>query len=218
MELNKYIDHTLLKPESSRKQIKKLCDEAIKFNFKSVCINPYWVSYAKELLKSSDVIVCTVIGFPLGANTTGLKAFETRQAIENGADEIDMVINVGLLKNKEFDLVEKDIKEVVNSAKGKCVKVIIETCLLEKDEIIDACKIIERAGADFVKTSTGFNSGGATVEDIELIKSVVGDRLFIKASGGIRDLNTAEKMIDAGALRLGVSAGVDIMMEFKNEH
>ncbi|SHG95855.1 deoxyribose-phosphate aldolase [Anaerosphaera aminiphila DSM 21120] len=218
MEINRVIDHTLLKPEASRVQIKKLCEEALKYNFKSVCINPYWVSYAKEILKNTEVLVCTVVGFPLGANTTALKAFETNEAVKNGADEIDMVINIGLLKNGELNLVKSDISEVVKAAQGKCVKVILETCLLSNTEIISACEISERAGANFVKTSTGFNVLGAKIEDVKLMKNTVGNKLEVKASGGIRDLKTAREMLDAGATRLGVSAGVQIMEELKNEY
>lgn len=218
MEINRVIDHTLLKPEASRVQIKKLCEEALKYNFKSVCINPYWVSYAKEILKNTEVLVCTVVGFPLGSNTTALKAFETDEAVKNGADEIDMVINIGLLKNGELNLVESDISEVVKAAKDKCVKVILETCLLSNSEIISACEISERAGANFVKTSTGFNVSGAKIEDVKLMKNTVGNKLEVKASGGIRDLKTAREMLNAGATRLGVSAGVQIMEELKNEY
>lgn len=218
MEINRVIDHTLLKPEASRVQIKRLCEEALKYNFKSVCINPYWVSYAKEILKNTEVLVCTVVGFPLGSNTTALKAFETDEAVKNGADEIDMVINIGLLKNGELNLVESDISEVVKAAKDKCVKVILETCLLSNSEIISACEISERAGANFVKTSTGFNLSGAKIEDVKLMKNTVGNKLEVKASGGIRDLKTAREMLNAGATRLGVSAGVQIMEELKNEY
>ena len=218
MQINRMIDHTLLKPESTREQIKKICDEALEYNFKSVCVNPYWVSYASELLKSNEVGVCTVIGFPLGANTTSLKAFETREAVENGASEIDMVINVGLLKAKEYDLVEKDIKEVVKAADGKLVKVILETCLLTDEEIIKACELSKKAGADFVKTSTGFNSAGATAEAVKIMRETVGDEMGVKASGGIRDLKKAMEMIDNGASRLGVSAGIAIIKEYNNEN
>ena len=218
MELNRMIDHTLLKPESTREQIKKLCEEALEYNFKSVCVNPYWVSYAAEILKGSEVEVCTVIGFPLGANTTSLKAFETAEAVENGAGEIDMVINVGLLKGKEYDLFEKDIKAVVDAAKGKLVKVILETCLLTDEEIVKASELSMKAGADFVKTSTGFNSEGATVHAVKLMRETVGDKMGVKASGGIRDLKKSMEMIENGASRLGVSAGIAIIKEFNNEN
>ncbi|EFI42601.1 deoxyribose-phosphate aldolase [Peptoniphilus sp. oral taxon 386 str. F0131] len=218
IEINRMIDHTLLKPESTREQVKNLCEEALKYNFKSVCINPYWVEYASEILKGSEVGVCTVIGFPLGANTTELKAFEAREAVKNGAAEVDMVINVGLLKSEEFDAVEKDIKAVVDAADGRIVKVILETCLLSDEEIIKACKLSMNAGADFVKTSTGFSSHGATAHHVKLMKSVVGDNLEVKASGGIRDLKTSLEMIDSGATRLGVSAGIAIVKEYLDEN
>lgn len=218
MEINRMIDHTLLKPESTREQIKSLCDEALEYNFKSVCINPFWVSYANDILKDSEVSVCTVIGFPLGANTTSMKATEAREAILNGADEVDMVINVGLLKSKEYDLVEEDIKAVVEESKDKIVKVIIETCLLSDEEIVKACEISMKSGADFVKTSTGFNSAGAKAQDVNLMRKTVGDTLGVKASGGIRDLKTAREMIENGATRLGVSAGIEIIKEIENEN
>lgn len=218
MEINRMIDHTLLKPESTREQIKSLCDEALEYNFKSVCINPFWVSYANDILKDSEVSVCTVIGFPLGANTTSMKAAEAREAILNGADEVDMVINVGLLKSKEYDLVEEDIKAVVEESKDKIVKVIIETCLLSDEEIVKACEISMKSGADFVKTSTGFNSAGAKAQDVNLMRKTVGDTLGVKASGGIRDLKTAREMIENGATRLGVSAGIEIIKELENEN
>ncbi|MBL7574846.1 deoxyribose-phosphate aldolase [Peptoniphilus asaccharolyticus DSM 20463] len=214
MNLNKYIDHTLLKPEATKEAILKLIDEAKQYDFCSVCINPAWVSLAAKELKDTDVKVCTVIGFDLGATTTASKAFETANAVENGADEVDMVINVGFLKSKEYDLVKEDIAEVVKAANGKIVKVIIETCLLTDEEIVKVCQLSKEAGADFVKTSTGFNSGGATVEDVKLMKETVGEML-VKASGGIRDLDTALKMIEAGADRLGVSAGIQIIEEYK---
>lgn len=218
MEINRMIDHTLLKSESTREQIKSLCDEALEYNFKSVCINPFWVSYANDILKDSEVSVCTVIGFPLGANTTSMKATEAREAILNGADEVDMVINVGLLKSKEYDLVEEDIKAVVEESKDKVVKVIIETCLLSDEEIVKACEISMKSGADFVKTSTGFNSAGAKAQDVNLMRKTVGDTLGVKASGGIRDLKTAREMIENGATRLGVSAGIEIIKELENEN
>lgn len=218
MEINRMIDHTLLKSESTREQIKSLCDEALEYNFKSVCINPFWVSYANDILKDSEVSVCTVIGFPLGANTTSMKATEAREAILNGADEVDMVINVGLLKSKEYDLVEEDIKAVVEESKDKIVKVIIETCLLSDEEIVKACEISMKSGADFVKTSTGFNSAGAKAQDVNLMRKTVGDTLGVKASGGIRDLKTAREMIENGASRLGVSAGIEIIKELENEN
>lgn len=215
MNLNKMIDHTLLKPEATKEMIENLCREAKEFDFKSVCVNPYWVSTAYEELRDSDVLVCTVVGFPLGATTKETKFFETDFAVQEGADEIDMVINVGALKSKQYDVVLEDIKSVVQAANGRTVKVIIETCLLTDEEKVKACELSKEAGANFVKTSTGFSTAGANVEDVELMKSIVGDALEVKASGGIRDLDTALKMIEAGATRLGVSAGVQIMKEYK---
>ncbi|MDR7857174.1 deoxyribose-phosphate aldolase [Tissierella sp.] len=207
----KMIDHTVLKPETTREMIKQLCNEAIEYNFAAVCVNPYHVSYCKEILNGSDIKVATVIGFPLGANTKEVKAFETVEAIKNGADEIDMVINIGALKDKDYTIVKEDIKSVVEAAKGKAlVKVIIEACLLTDEEKKKACELSMEAGADFVKTSTGFSTGGATYEDVKLMKSVVGDKLEVKASGGVRDLGTAQKMIEAGATRLGTSSGINI--------
>lgn len=211
MKLNKLIDHTLLKPEATKAQIEKLCGEAKEYDFKSVCVNPYYVKYAKELLKESDVLVCTVIGFPLGQNTTAIKVAETKDAIQNGADEIDMVINIGALKSRDVDYVLNEIKEIRKACKGKTLKVIIETCLLTDEEKITACKLSNEAGADFVKTSTGFSTHGATVEDVKLIRETVGEDMGVKASGGIRDRETALKMVEAGATRLGVSAGVEIV-------
>lgn len=211
MKLNKLIDHTLLKPEATKAQIEKLCGEAKEYDFKSVCVNPHYVKYAKELLKESDVLVCTVIGFPLGQNTTAIKVAETKDAIQNGADEIDMVINIGALKSKDEDYVLNEIKEIRKACKGKTLKVIIETCLLTDEEKITACKLSNEAGADFVKTSTGFSTHGATVEDVKLMRETVGEDMGVKASGGIRDRETALKMVEAGATRLGVSAGVEIV-------
>ncbi len=211
MNLNKYIDHTLLKPEATKEQIKKLCQEAKEYNFKSVCVNPSQVAYAKELLIGSDVLVCTVIGFPLGANTSSVKAFETEDAIKNGADEIDMVVNIGAIKDQNFDLVKEDIKAVVNSSKDKVVKVIIETCLLTDQEKRKLCQIVIEAGADFIKTSTGFSTSGATKEDISLFKEEVLNKIGIKASGGVRNIEDANIMIKCGATRLGTSCGVQII-------
>lgn len=211
MKLNKLIDHTLLKSEATIAQIEKLCGEAKEYDFKSVCVNPYYVKYAKELLKGSDVLVCTVIGFPLGQNTTEVKVAETKDSIQNGADEIDMVINIGALKSKDEDYVLNEIKEIRNACKCKTLKVIIETCLLTDEEKITACKLSKEAGADFVKTSTGFSTHGATVEDVKLMRETVGEDMGVKASGGIRDRETALKMLEAGATRLGVSAGVEIV-------
>lgn len=211
-QLAKMIDHTLLKPEVTKEQISSLIEEAKEYQFASVCLNPAWVSYAKEQLTDSEVKVCTVIGFPLGATTTETKVFEAKQAVENGADEVDMVIAIGHLKSGDTDYVKNDIAKV-KEAVGKeiVLKVIIETSLLTEEEKELACQLSEEAGADFVKTSTGFSGGGATVEDIQLMHRVVGDRLQIKASGGVRSLDDAKKMVEAGASRLGASAGVQII-------
>lgn len=211
MNVAKYIDHTLLKPDSTREQIDKILEEAKKYQFKSVCINPTHVSYASQQLLDTDVLVCTVIGFPLGATTTDVKVFETENAIKNGASEIDMVINIGALKDQRYDEVQKDIEGVIAAANGKTVKVIIETVLLTDEEKVKACELAEKAGATFVKTSTGFAGGGATPEDVKLMKDTVGNRLEVKASGGVRSLEDFEKMIEAGATRIGASAGVQIM-------
>jgi deoxyribose-phosphate aldolase len=206
------IDHTLLKPEATRQQIESLCQEAKEYKFASVCVNPTWVSTAKELLKGSGVMVCTVIGFPLGATTSETKAFETKNAIENGAEEVDMVINIGALKDHNDDLVEKDIRAVVEAAKGKAhTKVIIETSLLTKEEKVRACELSVKAGADFVKTSTGFSTGGATAEDIALMRETVGPDIGVKASGGVRNTEDVQKMIEAGATRIGASASIAIV-------
>ena len=211
MKLNKYIDHTLLKPDASQEQIETLIEEAKKYDFASVCVNPTWVNFAAQALKATDVKVCTVIGFPLGANTPELKAFETSDAIQNGANEIDMVINIGALKSRNFDLVERDIRAVVEAAKGTLVKVIIETCLLTDDEKVRACQLAQKAGADFVKTSTGFSTGGATVADVALMRKTVGPDMGVKASGGARSYEDALAFIKAGATRIGASSGVAIM-------
>lgn len=206
------IDHTLLKADATKKEIEKLVDEAKEYSFASVCVNPTWVQTAAEMLAGKpEVKVCTVIGFPLGATTSETKAFETRNAIENGADEIDMVINIAALKDKRDELVEKDIRAVVEAAAGKAlVKVIIETCLLTNEEKVRACELAVKAGADFVKTSTGFSTGGATVQDIRLMRETVGPEIGVKASGGVRSREDALAMIDAGATRIGASSGVAI--------
>jgi len=211
MNVAKYIDHTLLKPDSTREQIDKILEEAKKYQFKSVCINPTHVSYASQQLLDTDVLVCTVIGFPLGATTTDVKVFETENAIKNGASEIDMVINIGALKDQRYDEVQKDIEGVIAAANGKTVKVIIETVLLTDEEKVKACELAEKAGATFVKTSTGFAGGGSTPEDVKLMKDTVGNRLEVKASGGVRSLEDFEKMIEAGATRIGASAGAQII-------
>jgi deoxyribose-phosphate aldolase len=208
----KMIDHTLLKADAAKEQIEVLCSEAKEYSFASVCVNPAWVSYASELLKGSGVDVCTVIGFPLGASTSEVKAFETKNAIENGATEVDMVINIGALKSGSSDLVEADIRAVVEAAKGKALtKVIIETSLLTEDEKVLACELAVKAGTDFVKTSTGFSTGGATVEDIRLMRKTVGPEIGVKASGGVRSTEDAQQMIEAGATRIGASSGVAIV-------
>ncbi|MGE7916873.1 deoxyribose-phosphate aldolase [Lysinibacillus xylanilyticus] len=214
MEQNfaRMIDHTLLKAEATKEQIEKICAEAKQFSFASVCVNPTWVKYSSELLQGSDVLVCTVIGFPLGANTPAVKAFEAKDAIANGAKEVDMVINIGALKDKNYDLVQADIAAVVEAAKGSAlVKVIIETCLLTEEEKVKACELAVAAGTDYVKTSTGFSTGGATAEDIALMRKTVGPELGVKASGGVRSLEDMKNMIEAGATRIGASSGVAIM-------
>ncbi|MFV0396201.1 MAG: deoxyribose-phosphate aldolase [Coprobacillaceae bacterium] len=211
MKYNTMIDHTVLKPDTKKDAVTTLCKEAMEYEFASVCINPTWVAYCAEMLKDSDVKVCTVIGFPLGANTPETKAFETKDAIKNGADEIDMVINIGALKDQNYDLVAKDIKAVVDAAEGKCVKVIIETCLLTKEEIEKVCTIAKDAKATFVKTSTGFSTGGATPEDVALMKKTVGDALEVKASGGVRTYEDMVNVVKAGATRIGTSSGISLV-------
>jgi deoxyribose-phosphate aldolase len=212
-DLARMIDHTLLKANATEAEIVKLAEEAKEYKFASVCVNPTWVKKAAEVLKDAEEVkVCTVIGFPLGAATSDVKAFETTNAIENGATEVDMVINIGALKDKQYDLVEEDIKAVVDAAKGKALtKVIIETCLLTDEEKEMACKLSVNAGADFVKTSTGFSTGGATVEDIALMRKTVGPDIGVKASGGVRSLEDAQNMIEAGATRIGASSGIAIV-------
>lgn len=211
MNLNKYIDHTILKADTTKETVQKIIDEAIKYDFMSVCLNPTWVAYAAEKLADTDVKVCTVIGFPLGANTSVVKAFEASEAIKNGADEVDMVINIGAAKAGDWDLVTSDIAAVVAASKGVTTKVIIETALLTDDEKVNACQAAVKAGADFVKTSTGFSTAGATATDITLMRQTVGPDMGVKASGGVRSIADAEIMIAAGATRLGTSNGVDIM-------
>ena len=222
--LNKYIDHTVLKPEASVKDIKKLCAEAKKYNFATVFVNPSYIKLAAKLLKGSGVKVGCAVGFPLGATTTEIKVMEALQAIKNGAQEIDMVINIGAVKSKNYKLVENDIKSVVKAVKpsflrrsgygGRVgVKTILETCLLTKDEKVKVAKIAKKVGAWFVKTSTGFSTAGATVDDIKLLRKTVGPKMGVKASGGIRDCKTALAMIEAGANRIGTSSGVKIIFE-----
>lgn len=215
-ELARMIDHTALKADTKWEKVEEICKEALQYNFASVCINPSNVEFAAELLRGSEVKVCTVIGFPLGANTTATKIFETKDAIEKGAAEVDMVINIGKLKDKDYDYVKKDIEAVVKEAKGKALtKVIIETCLLTDEEKIIACRLSKEAGADFVKTSTGFSTGGATVSDIKLMREVVGENLGVKASGGVRTYEDSIAMIEAGATRIGASASIDIINKAK---
>ena len=212
MELNRLIDHTILKADASKEAVMQIIEEAKKYHLYSVCINPAWVALAKEQLQGEPVAVCTVIGFPLGANTSETKAFETTDAINNGADEVDMVINIGALKSKDDQKVQKDIEAVVEAAKDRAlVKVIIETSLLDREEIIRACELAKAAGADFVKTSTGFSTGGAKVEDVRLMRETVGPEMGVKASGGIHNEEEAMAMIEAGATRIGTSAGVAIV-------
>ena len=214
MKIAGLIDHTALKPDTTREQIEVLCKEAIEYDFASVCVNPCYVKLCGELLKDYRIKVCTVIGFPLGATTTAVKVAEAEEAVKNGATEVDMVINVGAIKSGDFDLAKSDVAAVVQAVKGKAlVKVILETCLLTEDEKVRCCNICKEAGADFVKTSTGFSTGGATVEDIKLMRSIVKPSLGVKASGGIRDYKTAKAMVDAGASRIGASASIAIVSE-----
>ncbi|OGS55779.1 MAG: deoxyribose-phosphate aldolase [Elusimicrobia bacterium RIFOXYB2_FULL_62_6] len=205
------IDHTLLKANATQEEIGKLCEEARKYHFASVCVNPGYVAMSARLLKGSGVMVCTVIGFPLGSTTPTVKAIEARDAMANGADEIDMVINIGALKSGNDHLVLEDIKAVREATRGKTLKVIIETSYLTKDEKVRACRMSKEANADFVKTSTGFGTGGATVEDVALMRATVGPEMGVKASGGIKDAKVAEDMIKAGATRLGTSASIAIV-------
>ncbi|WP_282920522.1 deoxyribose-phosphate aldolase [Ignavigranum ruoffiae] len=212
MKLNKYIDHTLLKADAQESQITQLCQEAKQYNFMSVCVNPCWVSLASELLKDSEVKVCTVIGFPLGANTTAVKVFEASQAVKEGAEEVDMVINIAWLKDQHEDQVQKEIEAVVQAVPADViVKVIIETSLLTAEEIQKVSKIVTASGADFIKTSTGFSTAGARVEDIQLMRQAGGPDIGIKASGGVSNREQAEAMIQAGATRIGASKGIEIV-------
>ena len=207
-----YIDHTILKPNATTDEVIKLCDEAKQYSFASVCVNPTQIALVANELKGTDVKACVVVGFPLGANTTAIKAAETIDVIALGAQEVDMVINIGAAKEGNWTLVESDIKGVVDAASGNAiVKVIIETCLLTDDEKVKACTLAKKSKADFVKTSTGFSTGGATVEDIALMRKTVGPDMGVKASGGVRDYATAEAMINAGATRIGASAGIAIV-------
>lgn len=213
MAIAGYIDHTLLAADAKKEDIVRICAEAKEHHFASVCVNSCWVSLASSLLRGTGVHVCTVVGFPLGAMEASSKAGEAADAVRNGADEIDMVMNIGFLKSGMKDEVLEDMKAVRAACSGRILKVIIETCLLTDDEKREACVLAEKAGADFVKTSTGFSKGGATVHDVALMKSVVGDRLGVKASGGVRDYATAKAMIEAGATRIGASAGIAIARE-----
>lgn len=217
MNYSKYIDHTILKAVATYDDILKLCNEAAQYDFKSVCVNPANVSLASKLLKDTDVLVCTVIGFPLGANTTEVKAYETTVALQDGASEVDMVINIGMAKLHNWDYVYEDIKAVVDAASGVTTKVIIETCYLTDEEKEMACKMAVKAKATFVKTSTGFGTGGATAYDVALMKKTVGDDCLVKASGGVHNKEEFLSMIEAGADRIGCSAGVKIMEELTNE-
>ncbi|MCT8139673.1 deoxyribose-phosphate aldolase [Anaerobacillus sp. CMMVII] len=216
--LARMIDHTLLKANATEAEIITLANEAKEYNFASVCVNPTWVHKTAEILQGTEVKVCTVIGFPLGATTSAVKAFETKNAIENGATEVDMVINISALKDKNYELVEQDIRAVVEAAKGKALtKVIIETSLLSDEEKVQACELAVKAGTDFVKTSTGFSTGGATVADIALMRKTVGPDIGVKASGGVRDRETALAMVEAGATRIGASAGISIVKGEKSD-
>lgn len=211
MNYNKMIDHTVLKADTPLETVKRICDEAMEYGFASVCINPCHVAYCADYLKDSNVNVCTVIGFPLGANTSAVKAFETKDAIANGADEIDMVMNIGALKGKNYDLVRDDVKAVVEAANGTLVKVILETCLLTEDEIKKACELCVEAKADYVKTSTGFSTRGATIEDVRIMKEAVHGKAKVKAAGGVRTPEDMVKIVAAGADRIGTSAGCSLV-------
>ena len=211
MNYNKMIDHTVLKADTPLETVKRICDEAMEYGFASVCINPCHVAYCADYLKDSDVNVCTVIGFPLGANTSAVKAFETKDAIANGADEIDMVMNIGALKDKNYDLVRDDVKAVVEAANGTLVKVILETCLLTEEAIKKACELCVEAKADYVKTSTGFSTRGATIEDVRIMKEAVHGKAKVKAAGGVRTPEDMVKIVAAGADRIGTSAGCSLV-------
>lgn len=217
MQINKFIDHTLLKASATDQDIQKLCSEAIQYDFKSVCVNPAYVNLASKLLENTDVLVCTVVGFPLGANTKEIKALEAMDAIRNGADEIDMVINIGKAKAHDYAYIEEEIKMVVAASAGKTTKVIIETCYLTDEEKIACCLAAKNAHATFVKTSTGFGTGGATPEDIHLMREAVGPEMGVKASGGVRNLQDLEAMVENGATRIGASSGVAIMQNIQHE-
>ncbi|MCK3657984.1 2-deoxyribose-5-phosphate aldolase [Pasteurellaceae bacterium Pebbles2] len=217
-EIAKFIDHTALTAEKTAQDILQLCEEALEHGFFSVCINSAYIPLAKAKLQGSDVKICTVVGFPLGANLPAVKAFEAQEAIKAGATEIDMVINVGWIKSGKWDEVRSDIQQVLNACNGLTLKVILETCLLSKEEIVKACEICRELNVGFVKTSTGFNKGGATVEDIALMRQTVGEHIGVKASGGVRDTETAIAMIKAGATRIGASAGIAIIKGLKDNN
>lgn len=215
MKINKYFDHTLLAANATKEDIVKLCSEAKEYDFMSVCVNPYYIKIAKEILKESDVKVCTVIGFPLGQMTTEAKVFETKDAVNKGADEIDMVINVGALKDKDYEYVKNEIREIKKACDGKLLKTILECCYLTKEEIAIASALAKEAGADFVKTSTGFGKGGATAEDVKIMRETVGKDIGVKAAGGIHTLEDFESMVESGANRIGCSRSVQILKECK---
>ena len=209
--MNKLIDHTLLKPDAPVNAVRKLCEEALEYKFASVCVNPYFVPLASKLLKGSDVKVCTVIGFPLGATLSQVKKFEAEEAVKSGADEIDMVINISMAKEHNYDFIENEVKLVKEGCQGRLLKVILETCLLTDEEIVECSKAAVRGNADYVKTSTGFSTGGATVHAVELMRKAVGPNIGVKASGGVHNKEEAEAMVKAGATRIGASAGVQIV-------
>lgn len=217
MEINKYFDHTILKPDARKEDVIKICKEAINYKFKSVCVNSSFAKLVKKELEGSGVDLTIVVGFPLGAMSTEAKEFETKYAVDNGADEIDMVINISALKDENYAYLEEEIRRLKEICGSKILKVIIETCLLTDDEKVKACQIAKKAGADFVKTSTGFSTGGAKVEDVRLMRKTVGDNMGVKASGGIRTLEDVKKFIEAGASRIGASASVQIMEELNNK-
>jgi len=210
VNLAEYIDHTNLKPEATFQDINQLCNEAIEHGFHSICVNPHWISVISKKLENSPVKICTVIGFPLGNNLTATKVFEAKQALDLGADEFDMVMNIGAAKEAQWNFVHDEIQAIVETVQGKCVKVILETCLLTKEEIIIACQTCEKAGTHFVKTSTGFNKEGATIENITIMKNAISTSMGLKAAGGIKDKTTALAMIEAGATRIGASASITI--------
>lgn len=210
MEYNRLIDHTLLAADATKQQIEKLCEEAKEHHFASVCVNPCWIKLCADLLKGTDTKVCTVIGFPLGARTSEAKAFEANDAVKKGAEEVDRVINVGRLKDKQDDYIYNEIKTIKEACEGRLLKVIIECCLLTDEEKVRACELAKKAGADFVKTSTGFSKWGAKVEDVRLRRKTVGPDRGVKAAGGIRDKKTAQEMVEAGATRIGTSHGIEI--------